>query len=120
MTLPAEDMQICHMGDRYWRMIDSESSEFGRLAQLQSVWWMDVVAVFKGVPPGRYKVQWRLKVTSDAPIINTDFKVVIYDKDEVSVTGVLCTPSLPKVPWRNATLNKRPACGWSGVTGAVG
>jgi hypothetical protein len=94
MTLPAEDMLICHMGDRYWRMIDSENSKFGRLAQLQSVWWMDVIAIFKGVPPGRYKVQWRLKVTSDAPIINTDFKATLFGKDEVSVTGVLCTPSV--------------------------
>ncbi|KAK3805879.1 MAG: hypothetical protein J3Q66DRAFT_359901 [Benniella sp.] len=82
MTLPAEDMLICHMGDRYWRMIDSENSKFGRLAQLQSVWWMDVIAIFKGVPPGRYKVQWRLKVTSDAPIINTDFKATLFGKDE--------------------------------------
>ncbi|KAF9358615.1 hypothetical protein BGX26_001307 [Mortierella sp. AD094] len=82
MTLPAEDMQICHMGDRYWKMVESRSSTFGRLAQLQSVWWMDVVAVFRGVPPGRYKVQWRVKVTSDAPIVNSEFRAVLFDKDE--------------------------------------
>ncbi|KAF9170623.1 hypothetical protein BGX20_008716 [Mortierella sp. AD010] len=82
MTLPAEDMQICHMGDRYWKMIESRSSTFGRLAQLQSVWWMDVVAIFRGVPPGRYKVQWRVKVTSDAPIVNSEFRAVLFDKDE--------------------------------------
>ncbi|KAI8359538.1 hypothetical protein B0O80DRAFT_233196 [Mortierella sp. GBAus27b] len=83
MTLPAEDMFICHMGDRYWRMIDSGSSTFGRIAQLQSVWWMDVAAVFYGVPKGRYKIQWRLKVTSDAPIINTDFRARFFEKHEV-------------------------------------
>ncbi|KAG0221796.1 hypothetical protein BGX31_009559 [Mortierella sp. GBA43] len=78
----SEDMFICHMGDRYWRMIDSGSSTFGRIAQLQSVWWMDVAAVFYGVPKGRYKIQWRLKVTSDAPIINTDFRARFFEKHE--------------------------------------
>lgn len=84
MTMPAEDMEICHMGDRYWKMVESEVSSFGKLAHLQSVWWMDVITVIHGVPPGRYKVQWRVKVTSEAPIINTDFRAVILDKNEVS------------------------------------
>ncbi|KAF9952893.1 hypothetical protein BGZ72_005852 [Mortierella alpina] len=82
MTLPAEDMAICHMGDRYWIMIDSASSSYGKLAELRSVWWMDVVAVFYGVPPGRYKVQWRVKVTSDAPVVNSEFKAILFDKHE--------------------------------------
>ncbi|KAF9985380.1 hypothetical protein BGZ75_003052 [Mortierella antarctica] len=82
MTLPAEDMAICHMGDRYWIMIDSASSSYGKLAELRSVWWMDVVAVFYGVPPGRYKVQWRVKVTSDAPVVNSEFKSILFDKHE--------------------------------------
>ncbi|KAF9104734.1 hypothetical protein BGX27_009972 [Mortierella sp. AM989] len=85
MTLPAEDMIICHMGDRYWKMIESRSSSFGKIAQLQSVWWMDVVAVFRGVPPGRYKVQWRVKVTSEASIVNSEFRAIVYDKDEEAV-----------------------------------
>ncbi|KAF9948742.1 hypothetical protein BGZ65_007865, partial [Modicella reniformis] len=82
MILPAEDMQICHLDNRYWKLIESASSTFGKLAQLQSVWWMDVTATFFGVPKGRYKVQWRVKVTSDAPIINTEFKVILFDKHE--------------------------------------
>ncbi|KAG0197910.1 hypothetical protein BGX28_008590 [Mortierella sp. GBA30] len=82
MTLPAEDMAICHMGDRYWMMIDSKASTYGKLAELRSVWWMDVVAVFYGVPPGRYKVQWRVRVTSDAPVVNSEFKAVLFDKHE--------------------------------------
>ncbi|KAG9320056.1 hypothetical protein KVV02_007289 [Mortierella alpina] len=89
MTLPAEDMAICHMGDRYWIMIDSASSSYGKLAELRSVWWMDVVAVFYGVPPGRYKVQWRVKVTSDAPVVNSEFKAILFDKheDHTAVAG---------------------------------
>ncbi|KAF9960317.1 hypothetical protein BGZ70_008640 [Mortierella alpina] len=89
MTLPAEDMAICHMGDRYWIMIDSASSSYGKLAELRSVWWMDVVAVFYGVPPGRYKVQWRVKVTSDAPVVNSEFKAILFDKheDHTAVSG---------------------------------
>ncbi|KAG0329021.1 hypothetical protein BGZ99_003651 [Dissophora globulifera] len=82
MTLPSAEMDICHMGDRYWKMVESTSSKFGRLAQLQSVWWMDVALAFYGVPPGRYKVQWRIRVTSDAPIINSEFKAILFDKHE--------------------------------------
>ncbi|KAG0278077.1 hypothetical protein BGZ95_004782 [Linnemannia exigua] len=82
LTLPAEDMMIAHMGNQFWRMIASGESRYGRLAELASVWWMDVVAVFYGVPPGRYKVQWRVKVTSDAPIVNTEFRAVLFDKHE--------------------------------------
>ncbi|KAF9146237.1 hypothetical protein BG015_011653 [Linnemannia schmuckeri] len=82
MTLPAEDMMIAHMGNQFWRMITSSESKYGKLAELASVWWMDVVAVFVGVPPGRYKVQWRVKVTSDAPVVNTEFRAVLFDKHE--------------------------------------
>ncbi|KAF9136303.1 hypothetical protein BGW39_000019 [Mortierella sp. 14UC] len=82
MTIPAEDMMIAHMGNQFWRMIASGESMYGKLAELASVWWMDVVAIFYGVPPGRYKVQWRVKVTSDAPIINTEFRAVLFDKHE--------------------------------------
>lgn len=86
VILPAEDMDICHMGDRYWKMIEHRSSLFGKLAELRSVWWMDVAAVFHGVPPGRYRIQWRLSVTSDAPVVNSEFRVVLFDKDEVRRT----------------------------------
>ncbi|KAF9085891.1 hypothetical protein BGX23_009315 [Mortierella sp. AD031] len=82
MTLPAEDMMIAHMGDQFWRMISSDESQFGKLAELASVWWMDVAAVVFGVPPGRYKVQWRVKVTSDGPVVNTEFRAVLFDKHE--------------------------------------
>ncbi|KAF9185475.1 hypothetical protein BGZ51_002648 [Haplosporangium sp. Z 767] len=81
MTIPAEDMSICHMGDRYWIMVDNRRSSFGKLAQLKSVWWMDVAAMFYGVPPGRYKAQWRMKLTSDAPVINSEFRAVLFNED---------------------------------------
>ncbi|KAG0038374.1 hypothetical protein BGZ82_000332 [Podila clonocystis] len=82
IILPAEDMDIVHMGDRYWKMIEHPSSHFGKLAELRSVWWMDVAVVFHGVPPGRYRIQWRLSVTSDAPVVNSEFRAVLFDKDE--------------------------------------
>ncbi|KAG0265659.1 hypothetical protein BG011_004258 [Mortierella polycephala] len=81
MTIPAEDMSICHMGDRYWTMVESRRSAFGKLAQLKSVWWMDIAAVFYGVPPGRYKAQWRIKLTSDAPVINSEFRAIVFNED---------------------------------------
>ncbi|KAF9915007.1 hypothetical protein BX616_007117 [Lobosporangium transversale] len=82
VVLPAEDLYICHLGDQYWKIVESSSSEFGKLAQLSSVWWMDVQGVFYGVPPGRYKVQWRVKVTSDAPIINSEFRAALFNRFE--------------------------------------
>ncbi|KAG0342462.1 hypothetical protein BG000_004482 [Podila horticola] len=92
IILPAEDMDIVHMGDRYWKMIEHTSSHFGKLAELRSVWWMDVAVVFHGVPPGRYRIQWRLSVTSDAPVVNSEFRAVVFDKDE----DVSTTSSLPE------------------------
>jgi len=65
-------------------MVDSDASTFGKLAQLYSVWWMDVSATFHGVAPGRYKIQWRLQVTSEAPVVNTEFRVVLFDQHEVT------------------------------------
>ncbi|KAF9115033.1 hypothetical protein BGX27_009151 [Mortierella sp. AM989] len=82
MTLSVEDMSISQMDNQGWTMIESTNSSFGRLAQLQYVWCMDVEVVFRGVPPGRYTVQWRVKVTSDTAIVNSEFRAVVLDEGE--------------------------------------
>ncbi|KAG0046277.1 hypothetical protein BGZ83_008535 [Gryganskiella cystojenkinii] len=80
LTIPADKMAIVHLGNRYWRMVGSSASQFGKLAQLDSVWWMDVAATFASVPKGRYKVQWRLQVKSEAPVVGSEFRVVLFDR----------------------------------------
>jgi len=78
-------MSIAHMGTQYWEMVDSEASSFGKLAKLNSVWWMVIETIFRGVPPGRYKVQWRLGLATEAPVVNTDFRVVLFDQHKVTM-----------------------------------
>ncbi|GJJ74514.1 hypothetical protein EMPS_06872 [Entomortierella parvispora] len=87
MVIPAEFMSIVHMHTRYWELVENSTSTFGKLAKLNSVWWMDIEAIFRGVPPGRYKVQWRLGLTSEAPVVNTEFRVVLFDQNEDDTTG---------------------------------
>ncbi|KAF9582932.1 hypothetical protein BGW38_010568 [Lunasporangiospora selenospora] len=80
--LPARDISIHHIGNRYWVMADSKQSQFSEVAELKSVWWMDVSAMFYGVPPGKYKVQWRVSLTSDGPVINSEFRTILFDQEE--------------------------------------
>ncbi|KAF9978429.1 hypothetical protein BGZ73_002325 [Actinomortierella ambigua] len=85
MVLPADDMAICHMGDRYWVMEPTSQSRFGRVATLRSVWWLDVHTVFYGVPQGRYRLRWRLKVTSNGPVVHTKFLAKLFKPTELDI-----------------------------------
>ncbi|KAK3841491.1 MAG: hypothetical protein J3R72DRAFT_444978 [Linnemannia gamsii] len=67
--IPARDMAIVHMANHgfHWTMCMNNDSQFGEMARLGHVNWLDVSAVFYGVTPGQYYVQWGLVVdTVDA------------------------------------------------------
>ncbi|KAG0231710.1 hypothetical protein BGW42_008662 [Actinomortierella wolfii] len=93
LVIPAEEMSICHMGDRYWVMHESGLSRFGKIASLHSVWWLDVFAVFHGVPQGRYRVRWRMKVTSNGPVVGTKFLAKVFRVTEVDIEAATKEPA---------------------------
>lgn len=71
---------------RYWVFAQTDVSRFGTVAVLRSIWWMDITAVFYGVdlsPEARYKVQWRLRTDNESAIVGSEFRAVIFGKDEV-------------------------------------
>ena len=85
MVVPALDLCIIHMGRMYWEMIERSDSIYGRMAELHGVWWLDVSAVFYGVPRGRYRIQWNLVLANSSPIMNTEFRAVSIDRSEVTL-----------------------------------
>ncbi|KAF9923669.1 hypothetical protein FBU30_006257 [Linnemannia zychae] len=59
------------------------ASEFGEVAKLNWVCWLDVSANFLGVPQGRYYVQWGYKVNEIEAVRDAFFRAAIVDRDEV-------------------------------------
>ncbi|CAO3565432.1 unnamed protein product [Mortierella alpina] len=85
-AIPASEMRIAHADKaRYWVFAQTTVSRFGTVAVLRSVWWMDIIAVFYGVdlsPEARYRVQWRLRTENESAIVGSEFRAVIFGKDE--------------------------------------
>ncbi|KAF9572213.1 hypothetical protein EC968_010151 [Mortierella alpina] len=84
--IPALEMRIAHADKaRYWVFAQTVVSQFGTVAVLRSIWWMDIVAVFYGVDlssKARYKVQWRLRTENESAIVGSEFRAVVFGKDE--------------------------------------
>ncbi|KAF9917581.1 hypothetical protein BGZ65_012833, partial [Modicella reniformis] len=65
-------------------MAPSTDSIYGQMAKLNLVWFLDVSTVFHGVPPGRYKIQWKLVLENNDSVLNgLEFRAVVADKDEI-------------------------------------
>ncbi|KAI9249735.1 hypothetical protein BDA99DRAFT_523503 [Phascolomyces articulosus] len=62
----AEHMVITHIKLPYWRIVHSNESLYGATAKLHSVCWFDVRGLIEGVPPGKYRVQWRMRLSLSA------------------------------------------------------
>ncbi|KAI9033844.1 hypothetical protein CLU79DRAFT_15809 [Phycomyces nitens] len=62
----AQDMSIVHKNPPYWDIVPTRESCYGYTAKLGSVCWLDVNGIIKRVPPGVYKIQWRMRITSSA------------------------------------------------------
>ncbi|KAI9492118.1 hypothetical protein BDB00DRAFT_462166 [Zychaea mexicana] len=62
----AKNMHITHIKLPYWRIVHTNESIYGATAKLHSVCWFDVNGVIEGVPPGRYRVQWRMRLSLSA------------------------------------------------------
>ncbi|KAG0228371.1 hypothetical protein BGX31_006601 [Mortierella sp. GBA43] len=79
----------------HWKVIPHpiEPRSGIEVAQLQSVSWLDVQAVFRpqdlsSVPAGSYQVQWRLNYMGahpDSVFAGTTFRAVVFNKDEATV-----------------------------------
>ncbi|KAL0093613.1 hypothetical protein F4703DRAFT_1913375 [Phycomyces blakesleeanus] len=61
-----DDMEIPHMNTEYWEIVKTESSIYGHVARLDFVCWFKMIGNLESVPPGEYKVQWRIRATGRA------------------------------------------------------
>lgn len=59
--VPAISIQAAHLGDRYLMHSHMVNSTFGRVLELRTVCWLDISVSFRGVPPGKYEVCWRMQ-----------------------------------------------------------
>ncbi|KAJ3034077.1 hypothetical protein HDV00_005475 [Rhizophlyctis rosea] len=63
LTISAEKLGIVWgENHRYWQIKDHEGSHSGHIAHLASVCWFDVRYSIRGVPRGRYRPTWRLRL----------------------------------------------------------
>ncbi|KAF9923670.1 hypothetical protein FBU30_006258 [Linnemannia zychae] len=67
----------------WYRQYENSISEFGEVAHLRQVFWLDVSANFYGVPQGRYYVQWGLIVKSLSSVLSVLFRAVIIRGHEI-------------------------------------
>jgi hypothetical protein len=88
----------------YWKLISHpiESQSGKQVAQLVSVSWLDVKAVFRqeDLSAGRYQVQWRINyggANPDSVFNGTKFQAVVFDKNEVKRASSYTSSSKKKV-----------------------
>ncbi|KAL1931280.1 hypothetical protein VTP01DRAFT_10417 [Rhizomucor pusillus] len=59
----AQDMDIKDINLPYWKIYNTPESAYGVTAKLHSIRILDLRGTFEGVLPGRYRVQWRMKLS---------------------------------------------------------
>ncbi|KAG9062388.1 hypothetical protein KI688_005303 [Linnemannia hyalina] len=105
-TIPARDMVIIHMNNRNWSMVEDTASQFGEVARLSYVNWLDVSAVFHGVLPGRYYVQWNLTVNSFTGVKDTLFRAVALPGHEIPAWDNARPDTIGFMPTRESSFVK--------------
>ncbi|KAG2181573.1 hypothetical protein INT44_008388 [Umbelopsis vinacea] len=58
----ANDFEIAHLNGIHWRKCESSESEYGSIAMMQQVCWLDANSTIRSVSPGTYRVLWRIRV----------------------------------------------------------
>ncbi|KAG2228323.1 hypothetical protein INT45_011115 [Circinella minor] len=77
----AQHMVIIHNTLPYWEIISTTESIYGAKAKLNSVCWFDVRGIMEGVPQGKYRIQWRMRLSRLATRDETfQFKASIVPK----------------------------------------
>ncbi|KAL0081151.1 hypothetical protein J3Q64DRAFT_1756802 [Phycomyces blakesleeanus] len=108
-----DDMEISHMNTEYWETEETESSIYGHVAKLNLVCWFKMIGNLESVPPGEYKVQWRMRVVSNSGWTDSfKFRVSlkeIYDNDPITDD----THCMPFEFYENPTI---VGCGWIVIT----
>lgn len=105
----AEELHIAHLDDgsgpkapvkistfekSHWKIVPHPVQPHvgPKVAELTSVWWLDVGAVFSQATSnaptkaGRHKVQWRMNLNvaeTDNAVVGTEFRAITFRKDEV-------------------------------------
>ncbi|KAJ2368920.1 hypothetical protein H4S01_001314 [Coemansia sp. RSA 2610] len=70
----ADDCEIAHNHQPYWRQRDDQRGLFGRVSVLIAVSWLHVTGRIRGIHAGKYRVIWRLSAMPRASnIFDIDF-----------------------------------------------
>lgn len=81
----AKDLSIIHgpsPGSYHWQWVDEgekgDSERINTVVKLNTVSWMDVSAMFYGVPAGRYRARWRMRLyISNVGMYNVKFGIAV-------------------------------------------
>ncbi|KAG0279205.1 hypothetical protein BGZ95_001994 [Linnemannia exigua] len=130
-TVHAEELSISHLDDdqpkaplkistfekSHWKIVPHpQQPRMGpKVAELTSVWWLDVSAVFStatsNVPSrgGRYKVQWRMNLNvaqTDSVVVGTEFRAVTFRKDEDPTSTAVSQDRTPAIQFKPQTIQE--------------
>jgi len=93
----ANDFNIVHLNGIHWRKCESTESEYGSIAMMQQVCWLDANATFQSVTPGTYRVLWRMRIWNTVlRDQQVDFAAIpLVDNGEIIPNGssIFTTPS---------------------------
>ncbi|KAF9081268.1 hypothetical protein BGX23_001068 [Mortierella sp. AD031] len=112
---PRAPQQISTFEKSHWKIVaHPQQPRLGpKVAELTSVWWLDVSAVFCGsnalTNPGRYKVQWRLNLNTaqtDNVVVRTEFRAVTFRKDEDPMSSIVAEARQPAISFRPQSLQE--------------
>ncbi|KAF9929285.1 hypothetical protein FBU30_001715 [Linnemannia zychae] len=126
----AQELHITHLDDgvkpppkistfekSHWKIVPNpQQPRLGpKVAELTSVWWLDVSAVFSqqtsNAPShaGRYKVEWRMNLNvaqSDNVVVGTEFRAVTFRKDEDPNSTVVSQDREPAIFFKPKNLQE--------------
>lgn len=98
---PRAPVKISTFEKSHWKIVPHPVQPHvgPKVAELTSVWWLDVAAVFSQATSnaptkaGRYKVQWRMNLNvaeTDNVVVGTEFRAITFRKDEVCFPCLFC------------------------------
>ncbi|KAI9006618.1 hypothetical protein CLU79DRAFT_840802 [Phycomyces nitens] len=79
-----DDMTISYMNSEYWETVPTDESSYGHIAKLNAVCWFLMLGRLDAVPPGSYRVQWRMRVHNGTGwYLNFNFRATLEEINDI-------------------------------------
>ncbi|KAG0293258.1 hypothetical protein BGZ96_003077 [Linnemannia gamsii] len=116
-TAPRAPIKISAFEKSHWKIVPHPvQPHLGpKVAELTSVWWLDVAAIFSQATSnaptkaGRYKVEWRMNLNvaeTDNVVVGTEFRAITFRKDEDPNSPVVTEDREPAIWFKPQSLQE--------------